>query len=354
MKRILRVSFLILVLVLLLTLPVIATETENPDGDMSDGVYGISKSTNTVLIWKTAANETVTASSATIKDAPVTDFFAAAEKFEVEVSSGLAASSEHLLLVVKGDGIPTENNIVYINQATSDASGAISFADELSAYPSTMAEGTYNVYITGPDPSWAESGATVKVASYNTYKATTGSAVDIENMAGKAAIIKVKDEVVSGSAILGAGESFTVSCEKACVVAYTDDGVTYERLVATSTAENNTYQFTAPDDISENGQIVVLLSGDADESGVVDSNDGLLVSWYALNQFLVSNNLAKQFSDEATAIGTLGILAADADISGTVDTNDGLLICWYALNEFLSSNSLPKQFADNVSTIYWN
>ncbi len=178
--------------------------------------------------------------------------------------------------------------------------------------------------------------------------------VTFQNITGTVnrAVIKVGGEVVDTLANLPAGEEFTVACNEACVVAYTTDGgKTYTKLSATL-VEGNTYQFIAPE-VTGDYQIAVIRRGDADENGAVDTNDGLLVSWYALNEFLVSNKLPKQFSDEATEIGTLGMIAADADISGVVDTNDGLLVSWFALNKFLVSNQLPKQFKDEVSMIYW-
>ena len=52
---------------------------------------------------------------------------------------------QYLLLVLSGEGAPTEGNIAYINQAAAGADGSISF----NAYPSALTSGTYRVYIVG-------------------------------------------------------------------------------------------------------------------------------------------------------------------------------------------------------------
>jgi hypothetical protein len=109
------------------------------------------------------------------------------------------------------------------------------------------------------------------------------------------------------------GRTITVTCAKACIVAYTTDGTTYEKLTAAK-VENveNTYSFTldankvADADLA-NVKIAVALRGDLDLSGKVDSTD------------------AKQALRADAGIRTLTsleFLIADIDDSNKVDSTD--------------------------------
>jgi hypothetical protein len=109
------------------------------------------------------------------------------------------------------------------------------------------------------------------------------------------------------------GRTITVTCAKACIVAYTTDGTTYTKLTAAK-VENveNTYSFTldankvADADLA-NVKIAVALRGDLDLSGKVDSTD------------------AKQALRADAGIRTLTsleFLIADIDGSNKVDSTD--------------------------------
>ena len=70
--------------------------------------------------------------------------------------------------------------------------------------------------------------------------------------------------------VAGSQYTFTVTCEKACVVAYTiDGGNTYTRLSASG--EGNTRSFSVT--LAENMQFVVAIKGDVNADGVIDIFD---------------------------------------------------------------------------------
>ena len=99
--------------------------------------------------------------------------------------------------------------------------------------------------------------------------------------------------------------SFTVACNKACVVAVANSDGTYTRL--TGTAEDNAYKFTAN---SADDQIVVAVKGDATEDGEVDISDVLaIVDGYT-----------------GESLTSLQNLVADVDGSNSVDVTDVLAI----------------------------
>jgi len=72
-------------------------------------------------------------------------YYADAIKFDVTANS-LVNDQQYLLLVIKGEGVPTAENIAYIDQAAAQ-DGSVSFA----AYPSALTKGTYHVYLVGAD-----------------------------------------------------------------------------------------------------------------------------------------------------------------------------------------------------------
>lgn len=61
--------------------------------------------------------------------------------------TGLTRGGMYLVLVLKGtDTVPTESNILYINQATADGDGTVTFDN---VYPSSLVDST--VYLSGTD-----------------------------------------------------------------------------------------------------------------------------------------------------------------------------------------------------------
>lgn len=131
----------------------------------SSGVYDVQTSTGYTLTPQTADQETITPTPVTIngKSQPL---YANAERFTL---TGLTSDTgnQNLVFALKGDTaalgtnttIPTENNIVYIDQKAADGS-AVTF----SIYPSALESGvTYGIYVVGTSTSYT------KVASFSYY-----------------------------------------------------------------------------------------------------------------------------------------------------------------------------------------
>ena len=133
MKRLLRSLLLGAILSALLCVGALAAESEPVKG----GIYNISVDTNVTLTPNTEATKD------TVDGTEYTDYYANAVKFEVKAEK-LAENQQYLLLVLKGEGVPTAENIAYIDQAAAQ-NGSVSFA----AYPKELTKGTYHVYLVG-------------------------------------------------------------------------------------------------------------------------------------------------------------------------------------------------------------
>ena len=131
----------------------------------TSGVYDVKTSTGYTLTPQTAGKEDITASSVTINNV-AEQFYANAERFTLTgpISD---TGNQNLVFALKGDTaalgtnttIPTENNIVYIDQKAADGS-AVTF----SIYPSALESGvTYGIYVVGTSTSYT------KVASFSYY-----------------------------------------------------------------------------------------------------------------------------------------------------------------------------------------
>lgn len=131
----------------------------------NSGVYDVQTSTGYTLTPQTADQETITPTPVTIngKSQPL---YANAERFTLTgpISD---TGNQNLVFALKGDTaalgtnttIPTENNIVYIDQKAADGS-AVTF----SIYPSALESGvTYGIYVVGTSTSYT------KVASFSYY-----------------------------------------------------------------------------------------------------------------------------------------------------------------------------------------
>lgn len=56
--------------------------------------------------------------------------------------------------MLRDQNVPTEQNIVYINQAAAGENGNLAFTGSDAAYPMTMTSGTYYVYLVGDGKSF--------------------------------------------------------------------------------------------------------------------------------------------------------------------------------------------------------
>lgn len=131
----------------------------------ASGVYDVKTSTGYTLTPQTADQETITPTPVTINGGSQ-NLYANAERFTLTgpISD---TGTQNLVFALKGDTaalgtnttIPTENNIVYIDQKAADGS-AVTF----SIYPSALESGvTYGIYVVGTSTSYT------KVASFSYY-----------------------------------------------------------------------------------------------------------------------------------------------------------------------------------------
>lgn len=157
MKRLLRSLLLGAILSALLCVGVLAADSESVKG----GIYNI-KSSNVTLTPNTEATKD------TVDGTEYTDYYANAVKFDVKAEN-LTKDQQYLLLVLKGEGVPTAENIAYIDQAAAQ-NGSVSF----TAYPKELTKGTYYVYLVGAGKTFAES----KVASFKCDQKYTLGDVD--------------------------------------------------------------------------------------------------------------------------------------------------------------------------------
>lgn len=131
----------------------------------ASGVYDVKTSADYTLTPQTADQETITPTPVTINGGSQ-NLYANAERFALTgpISD---TGNQNLVFALKGDTaalgtnttIPTENNIVYIDQKAADGS-AVTF----SIYPSALESGvTYGIYVVGTSTSYT------KVASFSYY-----------------------------------------------------------------------------------------------------------------------------------------------------------------------------------------
>ena len=135
MKKLMRLLLLAAILSALLCVGALATDSEPVKG----GIYNITGSVT--LTPKDAGDKEIVSGSS---DGVATDgYYANAVKFDVKAQN-LTGNQQYLLLVLKGEGVPTAENIAYIDQAAAQT-GSVSFA----AYPKELTKGTYHVYLVG-------------------------------------------------------------------------------------------------------------------------------------------------------------------------------------------------------------
>ncbi len=145
MKKLLRTFLLAAALTALLCVSALAADS------------AVSNVTGNILTPKTAADAPITANA--------DGKYENAVKFDVNATG--TKDSQYLLLVLRDQNVPTEKNIVYINQAAAGENGKLAFTGNDAAYPMTMTSGTYYVYLVGDGKSFD---ATKADASF-TYEA---------------------------------------------------------------------------------------------------------------------------------------------------------------------------------------
>ena len=118
------------------------------DEPVKGGIYDLKPGQNVTLTPQTEDETAIPVG----KDGNTEGYYANAVRMGVE-ATGLESGKQYLLLVLSGEGAPTEGNIAYIDQAAAGADGSIRF----NAYPSALTTGTYRVYIVGGGSSFSTS-----------------------------------------------------------------------------------------------------------------------------------------------------------------------------------------------------
>ena len=162
MKRLMR--SLLLAAALTVVLCVSALAADSPKG----GIYDIQGS-GAALTPKSESGAVIEPGSG---GEITSGYYADAVKFDVTANS-LVNDQQYLLLVIKGEGVPTAENIAYIDQAAAQ-NGSVSFI----AYPKELTKGTYHVYLVGAGKTFAES----KVASFKCDQKYTLGDVNEDSM----------------------------------------------------------------------------------------------------------------------------------------------------------------------------
>lgn len=145
MKKLLRTLLLAAALTALLCVSALAADS------------AVSNVTGEILTPKTAEGAEITADT--------NGKYENAVKFDVNATG--TKGSQYLLLVLRDQNVPTEKNIVYINQAAAGEDGNLAFTGNDAAYPMTMTSGTYYVYLVGDGKEFS---ASAPAASF-TYEA---------------------------------------------------------------------------------------------------------------------------------------------------------------------------------------
>lgn len=182
MKRLLRSLLLGAILSALLCVGALAADSESVKG----GIYNI-KSSNVTLKPNTEAT------TDTVDGTEYTDYYANAVKFDVKAEN-LTENQQYLLMVLKGEGVPTAENIAYIDQAVAQ-NGSVSFA----AYPKELTKGTYHVYLVGAGKTFAES----KVATFQCDQRYTLGDVNEDSKIDIRDVAEVLNHVVKNKSLTG-------------------------------------------------------------------------------------------------------------------------------------------------------
>lgn len=135
MKKLLRTLLLAAALTALLCVSALAADS------------AVSNVTGNILTPKTAEGAEITADT--------NGKYENAVKFDVNATG--TQGSQYLLLVLRDQNVPTEQNIVYINQAAAGENGELVFTGSDAAYPMTMTSGTYYVYLVGDGKEFSAS-----------------------------------------------------------------------------------------------------------------------------------------------------------------------------------------------------
>lgn len=157
---------IIYLIVAMMLVSVMAVPAMAADAPTASGIYDLKAASGyTNLIQfdavKTASGETVTGAQALIGGTTVNDFYANGEKIDMTFK-GAQKDGYYFLVATNGGTVPTEANIVYLNQETASGSDVA-----FSLYPSKLEEGkTYSIQMS----TNKNSDGLVTVASFKYYE----------------------------------------------------------------------------------------------------------------------------------------------------------------------------------------
>lgn len=217
------------------------------------------------------------------------------------LAAAVETVSEGGNIVIRSD-ISTEESVELGKQMTIDLNGHTLWTDLNSlcaeGYAATYSEATGLWTI-------AEGSASIEIF--------------VENMTGETAgatITAPADGWAEGT------NTFTVSCDNACVVAISNDnGASYTRLAATSTETEGTYSFTA-ENVGADTKIAIVKIGDADGNGEIAANDAAVAK--GMNLESITDATVQQ------------LLAVDLNGDGAITANEVAVVKAATLGNVLS------------------
>ena len=168
MKSMFRTALLAALAVAALGVTALAADT--------GGMYNVTKAggyTETVTLTPQTAEGNSAAATSTEIDGETQELYVGAEKIQVTYT-GTAGGQYLVLALDDATGVPTEDNIVYIDQRAADSTGVT-----FTVYPSSLVSGTtYGIYLSGSGSGDEEGMALTQVASFQYYMPYTLGDVD--------------------------------------------------------------------------------------------------------------------------------------------------------------------------------
>lgn len=233
------------------------------------------------------------------------------------VYEGLTAGEMYGMVAVK-NGTISESNIVYIDQATADENGTITFTSfgPMGADPSDANYEVSTVYIGGTGLE----GAT----AIGTLEAATTPEPDVIPVTGVTLSETAKTLEINGTVQLAA----TVTPDNATdasvtwtssdnTVATVEDGLVTALKAGTATITAKAGDQEATCVITVNEAASTVMKGDVNGSGTITARDGSLILMVAAGQEVANFNAD----------------AADVNASGTITARDGSLVLMVAAGQ---------------------
>ena len=141
------------------------------------------------------------------------------------------------------------------------------------------------------------------------------------------------------------GEAIYVTSDEPCILLETvDEGLTFSRINAESTGKQNKYKFKFSD--VENVKVYIILAGDVDLNGVVDSNDALKIAGYVVNDSLLSD-----MQEKVADVNKNGIINSTDALKIAREYSDMETIGWSSVTEYSISNGAVRTGEDSDVTI---